>query len=527
MPVLGEIIRNVTREHASSLALIDLGNGARLTFAELDRAFDGFVHRLGEAGLRRGDHVAIFQRNSCHWVAMEGALAKAGMVTVPINVFLSPGEVRWLLEHSQARALFFAGEQLETVEPIRGEAAAGGCELMLFDPAGGEAPDWTVALDERAWAGDHPAPEVAVSPRDSQRIMYTSATTGRPKGVVCPHEVMVGCIVTALANQLNDVRAGDRMLVATPLTHVANNFFWAFYGRGAASCLLRQFRPEAFCRAVSEHAITHTFLTPTMVVMLLRHLREHPDDARELRAGSLRALWYAGSPIPEPVALDAEQVLGSILNQQYGLTEQYATCPTMAVTQLPAPWHRRKVGSCGRQIVGTVIRVFDDDARELPPGELGEVVVRCQGTVAGYWRPDPEAESAYRDGWIHTGDVGYFDDDGFLYVKDRKNDMIISGGLNVYPAEVESVMHEHPAVYQCAVVGIPDPRWLEVPCAVVVRSDASEDVGEEQLIAFARERIAHFKAPKKVVFADSLPISANGKVLRRRLREQLAVSGSS
>jgi acyl-CoA synthetase (AMP-forming)/AMP-acid ligase II len=338
---------------------------------------------------------------------------------------------------------------------------------------------------------------------------------------------MVGCIVTALANQLHDVTPEDRMLVATPLTHVANNFFWAFFGRGASSYLLRQFRPDAFCRAVAEHGITHTFLAPTMVVMLLRHLREHPQDAAALRTSSLRALWYAGSPMPEAVALEAEDVLGSILNQQYGLTEQYASCPTMAVTQLPAPWHRRKLGSCGRAIVGTVVRVFDDEARELPPGELGEVVVRCQSSVAGYWRPEPGTDSAYRDGWIHTGDIGFMDEDGFLFVKDRKHDMIISGGLNVYPAEVEAVLHEHPAVYQCAVVGVPDPSWIEVPCAIVVRSDEGDGVEEGELIAFTRERIAHYKAPKKVVFADALPISANGKVLRRRLREQLAVPGTS
>jgi acyl-CoA synthetase (AMP-forming)/AMP-acid ligase II len=193
----------------------------------------------------------------------------------------------------------------------------------------------------------------------------------------------------------------------------------------------------------------------------------------------------------------------------------------MAVTLLPAAWHRRKPGSSGRQCVGLVVRVFDDDGAELPPGEVGEIVVRCHGSVSGYWKPAPEMQSAYRDGWIHTGDVGHFDEDGFLYVMDRKNDMIISGGLNVYPAEVESVLHEHPAVYQCAVVGVPDPEWIEVPCAVVVRSESHPAVGEEELIQFARERIAHFKAPKRVVFEEALPISAAGKILRRRLRERL------
>jgi acyl-CoA synthetase (AMP-forming)/AMP-acid ligase II len=385
-------------------------------------------------------------------------------------------------------------------------------------------PEWAEPFSEGDWSDNDSDPAADVAPRDPQRIMYTSATTGNPKGVICPHEVMAGCIVTGLANQLNDVRTDDRLLVATPLTHVANNFFWTFFGRGASSYLMRQFRPEAFCAAVLEHGITHTFLAPTMIVTLLGHLRAEPDAAQALRDSSLRALWYAGSPIPEPVAREAEDVLGSILNQQYGLTEQYASCPTMAVTQLPASWHRRKLGSSGRQVVGLVVRVFDEDGAELPPGEPGEIVVRCHGSVAGYWKPAPDTPGAYRDGWIHTGDLGYFDEDGFLYVKDRKNDMIISGGLNVYPAEVESVLHEHPGVFQCAVVGVPDPQWIEVPCAVVVRSEEHPDVDEGELIAFARERIAHFKAPKRVVFESSLPISAAGKILRRRVRERLTTS---
>jgi acyl-CoA synthetase (AMP-forming)/AMP-acid ligase II len=519
VPVLADTMRNAVREQADAVALVDLSDGVELTFRELDGCFDRVAKALAELGLGPGDRVAVYQRNCRHWVAAEGGLAKAGMVTVPINVYLAPREVLWLLEHSEARAIFFGPDELQTVAEIRGELTA--CEHLLLNPLGGDVPGWCRRFDEQGWPGDAAEPEVDISPTDPQRIMYTSATTGLPKGVICPHETMAGSVVTALANQLRDVERDDRLLVTTPLTHVANAFLWAFLGRGARTHLARRFRPDSFCRAVADGRITHTFLAPTTIVMLLQHLRDAPADLRALREGALRAIWYAGSPIPDSVALEAEDVLGPVLNQQYGLTEQYATCPAMAVTQLTAEWHRRKVGSCGRQIVGEVVRVLDEEGRELPPGELGEVAVRCHGRVAGYWKPaDPEA-GAYRDGWIHTGDVGHMDDDGFLYVKDRKNDMIVSGGLNVYPAEVESVLHEHPAVYQCAVVGVPEPEWLEVPCAVVVRREGHQAVGEDELVTFARERIAHFKAPKRIVFADSLPVTATGKVLRRRLREQL------
>jgi acyl-CoA synthetase (AMP-forming)/AMP-acid ligase II len=519
LPVLGDVIRDTVRAHGARVALVDAEDGVSLTFDELDALFDRLAAGLAEHGLRPGDHVAVLQRNSRYWVGVEGAAAKSGLVTVPINIFLAPGEIAWLLDHSEAKAIVFTAEEAEMLVAIAPDAA--GCRFLCL---AGEVPGWAEAFAESTWppaAGD---PGVRVEPGDPHRIMYTSATTGLPKGVLIPTENWVGCIVTALANQLNDVGPSDRALLSTPLTHVAGNYFWTFFGRGATSVLLRQFRPATFCRAVVEHGITHAFLAPTMIVMLLDYLHGAPAEREALRNASLRALWYAGSPIPEPVALEAEAVLGQIVGQHYGLTEQYATVPAMAVTELSPEWHTKKIGSCGRPIVGTVIRVLDDDGAELPPGELGEIAIRCESRVAGYWKGPPAEESAYRNGWIHTGDIGSIDDDGFIFVKDRKHDMIISGGLNVYPAEIESVLHEHPGVAQCAVVGVPHPTWLEVPCAVVVRSAEGADLTEDELIAFVRSRIASFKTPKRIVFADSLPITATGKVLRRRLREELTAS---
>lgn len=521
MPVLAEVIRDTVRVYRRRTALVDAEDGIELTFAELDALFDRIGAGLRAAGLAAGDHVAVFQRNSRYWAGLEGALAKAGMVTVPVNVFLAAREIAWLLDHSEAKAIAFTAEEARILEPLVGSTT---CGLFLCHPGGSETPAWAQRFDETVWPVEPADAHVPVAPGDTHRIMYTSATTGLPKGVLIPTENWTGCIVTALANQLNDVGPDDRALLSTPLTHVAGNYFWAFFARGAATVLLRQFRPEAFCRAVAEERITHAFLAPTMIVMLLEHLRGAPADVERIGSSELRALWYAGSPIPEPVAAEAEALLGQILGQHYGLTEVYAAYPTMAVTQLDPEWHRLKPGSCGRAIVGTVIRVVDEDGHEVVPGELGEIVIRGESHNAGYWHGPAEGEGAYRDGWIHSGDIGTFDDDGFLYVKDRKHDMIISGGLNVYPAEVESVLHEHPAVAQCAVVGVSDPKWLEVPWAVVVRSAAGATVGEDELIAFVKARIASFKTPKRIVFADSLPVTSTGKLLRRRLREALGES---
>jgi acyl-CoA synthetase (AMP-forming)/AMP-acid ligase II len=209
------------------------------------------------------------------------------------------------------------------------------------------------------------------------------------------------------------------------------------------------------------------------------------------------------------------------LNQQYGLTELYGGFPAMAITHLPATWHRRKAGSCGRPVTGSVVRVVDESGDVVAVGSAGEVVVQTMSRVAGYWKIPTGVTGAYEDGWIRTGDVGCFDKDGFLYIHDRKNDMIISGALNVYPAEVEAAVLGHPAVGGCAVVGVPHATWVEVPWAVVVRKPGVPEVSEDDLIEFARNRIAHYKVPKRVVFVESLPTSSAGKILRRKVRDDL------
>jgi acyl-CoA synthetase (AMP-forming)/AMP-acid ligase II len=289
MPVLSEVIRDTVRAHRDELALVDAADGVELTFGALGSLFDRIAAALQGLGLKRGDKVAVFQRNSRYWVGLEGALAKAGMVTVPINVYLSAEEILWLLDHSRSKAIAFTGSEAETLASIAGGGRTNA--LFLCHPAQGETPDWARRFDETTWPEAADDPSVRVEPGDAHRIMYTSATTGLPKGVVIPSENWVGCIVTGLANQLRDVEPGDRVLVSTPLTHVAGNYFWTFFGAGAASVVLRQFRPADFCRAVAEHGITHAFLAPTMIVMLLEHLRAAPEDAEVLRSGRLRALW--------------------------------------------------------------------------------------------------------------------------------------------------------------------------------------------------------------------------------------------
>lgn len=520
MVVMAELVRNAVTEHSDNTALIDLATGSDpLTFAEVDSRMDRLANGLRELGLEPGDHLSLFQRNSSDWIVCEGAAAKAGLVTVPINVYLSPDEVRWILDHSESRGVIFSMDLLDVMARVHSDADECGLFVCISDGTE-ECPEWAVDFEDLLDGSGAHDPYIEVGGGDPHRIMYTSGTTGRPKGVLCPNEVIVDSVLSALANQVSEISDESRFLAATPLTHVANGFFWPFFTRGASSVIMRRFDPAEFCKAIVDYNITHTVLAPTMIIMVLRHLGEHPESVTTLRGSSLEAIWYAGSPIPPSVAEEAEEALGPILNQQYGLTELFGSHPAMGVTQLSAQFHRQKPGSCGRPIPGSVVRVLGEDGQRLPAGELGEVAVKSHARPGRYWRLPDDERGAYRNGWIYTGDIGEFDEDGFLYLKDRKNDMIISGGLNIYPSEVENVIATHPDVEQVSVVGIEHPKWVEVPCAVVVAKQG-QDVREDAIIEFTRDRIANYKAPKKVVFVDELPVSSTGKVLRREIRDQI------
>lgn len=522
MPALSTFVQQSVRDFGDDPAFVFEGRST--TYRDLDRGFNRAANALAALGLGRGDHVAIMQYNSDRWIQCEGGNAKAGIATVPINQRLSATEVAWQLDNSEARAVVFRPDAAPVLESVRAQLRT--CRHFLCIPDGsGGVPAWADDFDALlAEAGDA-EPDVEVRLSDRFRLMYTSATTGNPKGVVVTHERFGAHIVTTLANQLVDVRRGDRYLAVTPFTHMAIGFVWPFFVRGGTVVTTNGWDPGDFVRLAVEQQVTHAVLAPTLIIGLLQHLDEHPEALDLWRTGGVRAIWYAASPIPVAVARRAEEVLGPVLNQMYGLTELIGNGNSMTCTQLTSEWHARKPDSCGRVQTNNAVRVVDEESRDVPAGELGEIIVLAHNP-AGYWKNDEATAETIVGGWVHTGDVGRFDEDGFLTIVDRKKDMIISGGLNVYPVEIENVIQQHPAVYQCAVIGVADPYWVETPAAVVVLKPGAE-LDEDSLVGFVRDRIAHFKAPKQVLFVDELPISATGKVLKRVLRERYASDAAS
>jgi acyl-CoA synthetase (AMP-forming)/AMP-acid ligase II len=518
MPRVAELFRAAASAHHDAPAIIDGDRSQTFTFGQLGDLVDVVAAGCIALDLKRGDRVAILQRNSPYWVACEAAFAQLGLTVIPLNVYLSSHELNWLIGDSKAQAVFFDSEQ-ETKVRYALDAMPGQFTAVWVPATGGTPPEWATTLDRisavGACAGSPTQRPCTVGPSDIHRIMYTSGTTGHPKAVPCTHAVVVGATTTALANQLQGLRGNDRLLVSTPLTHVANGFLWPFLASGLPSILMARFSPQRFCELVVEHEATYAIMAPTLIADLVEHLETTPADTTALRNSSLRAVWYAGSPIPAPLAARAEHLLGPILNQQYGLTEMLGAFPAMGITQLRAEHHAAKTGSCGRPILGAVVRVLDDHHDELPPGEIGEVSILMPSVT----REDSNASDRYVDdaGWLRTGDIGYFDPDGFLYLIDRKADMIVSGGLNVYPSEIEKVLVAHPSVRQCAVVGVPHQRWIEVPHAFVSLRPGVSTTADE-LIAHCRSHLAHYKAPQQITFMEQLPVNATGKILRRKLR---------
>ena len=471
-------------------ALVDVATGLRLTYADLDRRVGARASALAALGIDAGARVALLGENSAAYLEWLFGAARLGAITVPVNHRLSPGEVAHVLTDSGASVL------------VRSTAFAGLAESAL---AGVDGVRPVVEL------GGEPAPEpVAAHPvagDDPCVIMYTSGTTGVPKGAVLTHDNM-------LWNAVNMATAGpgiggtDVTVAAAPLFHIGALGLSALplLYAGGTVIVVPSFDPAAFVDLLAREAVTTQFLVPAMWAALTR-LPSLPD------LPALRWAISGGAPCPVTVIEHFTQ-RGWTFTEGFGMTEL-----SPAALFLDAGDVLTHAGSVGRPFMHVDARLVSETGEDVGVGEVGELVLRGPTVFAGYWnRPEATAD-ALREGWFHSGDLGMRDAEGFVTLVDRKKDMIITGGENVYPIEVEQVLHRHPAIADVAVVGVGDAQWGETVLAVVV---ASGDVDPAEVIAYARERIAHFKAPRRVEVVDELPRNATGKLLKRVLREQFA-----
>lgn len=474
----------------------------RIDFAELDASTRRVVAALQAAGLKKGDRIAWLGKNAVLYFTLLFGAARLGVVMVPVGWRLAGPERQYIIDDTEAK-LLFAGEGFAE-------------EALALAP--GLPQVQRVLSADQAWAwidGATPADFTPSGPEDAILQLYTSGTTGHPKGVELCNRNLFGLRIAAQAANLPWAAWDDDevVMVAMPCAHIGGTGlgFMALSG-GVCGCVMAEFTPDGVFDAIQIEGVTRFFAVPAALQMLVNHPRCAQTDF-----GRLKYIFYGAAPIPLELLRQCVKAFGCQFLQAYGMTETTGT-----VVTLPPEDHdpngSPRMRAAGKPVPGAEVKVVGADGQPVPTGEVGEIVVRSPSNMLGYWkRPDATAATLTADGWVYTGDAGYLDADGYVYIHDRVKDMIISGGENVYPAEVESAIYGHPDVADVAVIGVPDDKWGEAVKAVCVPKPG-HTVDPASVIAWARERIAGFKVPKSVDVIPELPRNPTGKILRRSLR---------
>jgi acyl-CoA synthetase (AMP-forming)/AMP-acid ligase II len=514
--LIGDIARHNGRRYPRKTAVVC--DGTELTWAALDDRANRLATSLLARGLRPGDRVAVCSRNALEWPEIVFGLAKAGLVLVPLNARLAPSEAAYMLEDSTSRAAIVHTDQAATFgDVVR--------ELDVVVEIGGTTlgTEYDAVLERGRPADPTPAD---LAPHDIHFLLYTSGTTGRPKAVVHEHQAMMAQVLDT--SIVTEARHEDVLLAITPFFTaggMVRTLAWLYLGQ--TMVVHTRFDPQQVLEEIERRRVTMTTFIPTMLLRILRELEEGP--ARDL--SSLRRISYGSAATPPGLAREAMDRLGCDLQQRYGLTEAGGQVTILSPTD-----HRAMVAgkphlaeSCGRETPQADIRIVDGGGAELPRGEVGEIVIRADSTARGYWNRPAETEATFRPTGLWSGDLGRLDDEGYLYVVGRKTDMIVSGGFNVYPAELERVIGAHPDVDLVAVVGAPHPEWGETPVAVVV-AHRGVDVGalETRLRELCRRELAGYKQPRAFAFREELPLTPAGKIMKREIQAvyQEPVTGS-
>ncbi len=517
LPSVVQLLHDVAERHSARPALSPLAwdpaahryvRGAPTSYGELYRQTLCFADALAAHGIRRGDRIAVLLDNSVEMVASEWACLLTGMVWVALNVRSSPGEHAAILSDCAPSAVVVAERYRDRIER---RALPERAMIVEVGAAGG----W----DEFLRSGKPRVPRTGPGPEDPVRIRYTSGTAGHPKGAVLPRRCY-DASVEVVSDVIGPLEESDVLAQVAPMTHAAGAMWLPHAVRGAHALLADRFDARAFVELVRSERVTAAFLVPTMLVRFLEAVADCPADERP---ATLRSIVYGGASMPADRLERGLELLGPVFVQIYGLTE--SNWPVAAlrredhVVAGSAEARRRRLSSCGRPTAVGELRIVRGDGGEAAPGEAGEILLRGRNTMLGYWGGGSrgDAKGLDAEGWMHTGDVAVRDDEGFVTIVDRLHDMIVSGGFNIYPREVEDALSEHPAVLEAAVVGRSDPEWGErVHAVVVLRAGASVDAGE--LAAHVAERTAGYKKPRSFDFVAELPKNAAGKVLRRALK---------
>jgi acyl-CoA synthetase (AMP-forming)/AMP-acid ligase II len=505
LEALADVPRLQAIKRGSAIALtLDNRN---TTFAELNERSSRIANKFLAEGVKPDGRIAYLAKNTDVFFEILFGAAKARAVLAPVNFRLAAPEVAYILGDSGAEILFVDAFFRPLAEAAIAELPKKPKLIALDFKADGYA-------DFEAWraSGDAKDPKLAAKSDDDVLQLYTSGTTGNPKGVQLTNGNFVGLFSLVAGVPGFNYEVGESVIDAMPQFHVAGtNIGLAALASGARAVVIKDLVPADVLRVLQEEKINHAFFVPAVILMLMQAPEMEGADL-----SALRGLTYGASPIAEDLLVRAKARFGCSFTQLYGMTET-----TGAGTQLPDHAHApgaKTLRSCGISWPGCEVKIVDDNMKEVAFGEVGEVVIKGPIIMKGYWNNPKATADSIRDGWMRTGDAAYQTDDGFFYIHDRLKDMIVTGGENVYPAEVENAIFGHPDITDVAVIGVPDEKWGEAVKAIVVLKPGVEK-NSASIIAWARERIANYKTPKSVDFIDVIPRNPSGKILRRELRK--------
>lgn len=510
---IGNWVTIHARRTPGKVALIDGNTGQQISYADFERRSNALASALRGKGVRKGDRVAMMAFNSPQFMEVAFAVAKLGAVLVPINFRLMAPEVRYILDDAAPCMLFASPQAAATAR----EAASGSLvrEVIEIPSAEQRAARAPSAFEDMIAGGDAQRIEVDVDLNEVATLMYTSGTTGFPKGSMLTHGNHFWNAITNVSMS-EGLTPHDLNLAGAPLFHIGafGIFTLPLVYLGGASIIMESFAPATWLDTVEKLRPTLAFCVPAMWGAIAAAGLKGRD------LGSLRYAISGGAPCPV-VLIESLRAQGLVFTEGFGLTETAPIASGLDASDVLA-----HAGSIGKPIAHVQYRIVDDAGADVPVGKTGELLIRGPNVFIGYWQKPEATKQALQGGWFRTGDLARVDEDGYYYIVDRKKDMVITGGENVYPAEVEQVLHRHPDIADVAVIGSPDAKWGEAVTAVVVRKPDGQ-LTEAQLIEWTRERLAHFKCPRVVKFIDALPRTATGKVLKRELRQLWSADGAA